>query len=209
METDPEPLRLLITQPFSPPTALPRFFSTPRRPFLSWPTATEKSLCRTPPPTRVDDGCPPFHMNASINLTEVITHLSPGAMSRPPSLFSTSGYCSLIILGRAYKHREPYFELIASGRWGHQFQRVLRQMAHQRQVQSTNCKVLIGLWGGVDLEKDVKPPEWQKLFNLRLVACRGFTFLHIYHNWNIYGSLWTLIIKPLWEPTNVWHPPIF
>lgn len=51
-----------------------------------------------------------------------------------------------------HEWRESYLELIASGRWGHWFQRVPRQMAHWRQVQSTNCKVLIGRWGGLDLE---------------------------------------------------------
>jgi len=49
----------------------------------------------------------------------------------------------------AHERREPYLELIASGRWGHQFHRVPRQMAHWRQVQSTNCKVLMGLRGAL------------------------------------------------------------
>lgn len=65
--------------------------------------------------------------------------------------------------------RKSYLELIAFGGWGHQFHRVPRQMAHWRQVQSTNCRVLIGLQGGVDLEvrlRDVRQTE-------RLKVCTG------------------------------------
>lgn len=90
METDPELLRLLITLPFAPLAALLRFFSTPLMAFSELTHGNWENLHRAPLPTRVDDGLPPFPMNVSINLTEVITHHPPGAMSGLPSLSSTS-----------------------------------------------------------------------------------------------------------------------
>lgn len=77
-----------------------------------------------------------------------------------------------------HERRESYLELIASGRWGHQFHRVPRQMAHWRQVQSTNCKVLIGLQGGVDLElrlRDMRQTEWLKV-------CTGWSLFWMVSN---------------------------
>lgn len=81
METDPELLWLLST--LSSAHWLPSFAFSLHPDGLFWvdPWWLKKNLCRASLSTRVDGGRPPFPMNASINLTEVITHHPLGAMS--------------------------------------------------------------------------------------------------------------------------------
>lgn len=114
-------------------------------------SAQVESSFRQPPQ---NDSRPPFSMSASINVTEVIIHQRLEATSKGSHpLFNFS--CTSIILcsaGRRIAGHESYLELIASGRWGHQFHCVTTQMAHRRHVRSANCKALIVLWGRIDPE---------------------------------------------------------